>query len=159
MMRKKSRGPHGSSLDKNIARSVEALERQPCVNRVIIGPAENARHKYPQGFVRYATKENNKVFAACYTGRGIMELIIVCEKGREEEIIEFIDKEHKPISKNSSNNSIKKRKKRKKKSQMFEVPFGAEQSHNPNRYSDPHLTYSLKSQLKDLMNTSYSTQG
>lgn len=74
----KKRGVH-TSLPRELRNAIHALEKRSDVSRVILGPSESARHRYPPGHIRYALDIPGGIKARGYTGGGVIEIFIYCE--------------------------------------------------------------------------------
>jgi len=71
------RGVH-TSVPGEMKNIINALEKRKDVSRVILGPIESARHRYPAGHLRYAMDIPGGIKARGYLGGGVMEIYIYC---------------------------------------------------------------------------------
>lgn len=69
------KGKH-KTLEKDLKRSVLWLEKQPGVNKVILGFSECCRHKYPPGHIRCKKISSGGITANGYSGTGVTDLFI-----------------------------------------------------------------------------------
>lgn len=83
------RGVH-TSVPPDLKNIIRALEKRDDVTRVILGPIEAARHRYPAGHLRYAMDMPGGIKARGYLGGGVMEVYIYCED--VETIREYLEK-------------------------------------------------------------------
>lgn len=84
------------SVDKELKQSVGWLESLPCVNKVIIGLSECARHRYPPGHLRLISEEPGGFHVRGYGGRGVSDFFITVSKPDTQVFVDLFNKRYNP---------------------------------------------------------------
>ena len=68
-------GKH-KSIDKDLRQSINWLKNLDCVDRVILGFCEAARHKYTPGTLRYKSDVRGGIKLNAYGGNGVIDIYV-----------------------------------------------------------------------------------
>lgn len=72
------RGKH-QSVCKDLKNWINILENHPKITKVIMGRAENARHKFNPGHIIFRKFLKSGIHYTCYTGNGLRQCYVYCE--------------------------------------------------------------------------------
>lgn len=83
---------HGrhKSLDKELKRSIQSLQKIDGIKKIILGFSECCRHRYPPGYIKVRAKVDGGLKANGFSGKGVTDLFI---RISPEELIKPIELE------------------------------------------------------------------
>ena len=81
-----SKGKIGKHMNvtKEMKHWIENVRRNKNVNKVILGIAENARHKYTPGTILFRQFTDTGLQFRAYTGRGVRDVFVCCDPEHRE---------------------------------------------------------------------------
>jgi hypothetical protein len=75
------------TLEPQVKRNVEWIERLPSVSKVVLGFSESCRHRYPPGHIRFRTNVRGGFKINAYSGKGITDIFIKIDPIEDRDMI------------------------------------------------------------------------
>lgn len=74
------------NVTKEMKQWITNIQKDQHVNKIILGIAENARHKYTPGTILFRQFTDTGLQFRAYTGRGVRDVFICCDPENREHL-------------------------------------------------------------------------
>ena len=78
------------SMDKHLKGSIQWLQNQDSVTKIVLGFSECARHKYSPGFIRYKMDVPGGIKVNGYSGKGVTDIFVKIQPIDDREKIKLL---------------------------------------------------------------------